>query len=292
MPCLKADFQADLIAELRGRLVTEQRWDATEVAAIDDSDICAQYFDARRRRVSERPRSIEQAAAFACPPSHQDGWESLQAKVRNGEDINPHLSKGHSSMFFSDGLLAEWGVHHFHLGTVLEGTHVKRTGPLLYALVTDNAFLAINVLPHGKFEDSSILESIHQNWPELISRYRVKRVSGGGWTQSQRRALRSKRANVLTAVADGTVYMPISGGVMASGMNAEAIRAGDYWLITVMALQGEIEAKLDELLPALRQNGYVSEPEIEAELRLSEEGTQVFFPRYNVLAVLTGVGRL
>lgn len=289
---LRADFEADLIAELRARLVTEQRWGAAEVAAIEDSDICAQYFDARRRRVCERPRSIEQAAAFFCPPAHQDGWESLQAKVRNGEDINPHLSKRHASMFFSDGLLAEWGVHHFHLGTMTEGAYVERTGPLLYALVTDSAFFAINVLSHREFEDSSILESIHQNWPELISRYRVKGVSGGGWTQSQRRALRNKRANVLTAVADGTVYMPISGGVMASGVGAEAIRLGDYWGVLVRALQIEIEAKLNELLPALSQNGYVNEPEIDAELRLSEEGARVYFPQYNVLAVLTGVGGL
>jgi hypothetical protein len=144
----------------------------------------------------------------------------------------------------------------------------------------------IRIFSHQSFEDSSVLESIHRNWPEAISKYRAKGVTGGTWTPEQRRTLRAKSANVLTTVSDGTVYLPITGGVMASGVNAEAVRCADYWQIQVRELQTALEARLDELLPALGQNGYAGEPEIKATLQFSEAGVQAFFPEYNVLAIL------
>jgi len=290
MPRLKADFEANWIVHLRSYLVNVQGWPVTEVASLDDRDVRFRYFDAQRRRIAAAPRTIEIADDLVCPPEHEAGWQILQEKVRRGEDINTHLSKRHASLLNPDGLLAEWGVHHFHLGVApdpKDTAYVGRTGPLLYALVNDRTFCAINVHTHQSFEDSTILESIHRNWPEMISRYRMKGVTGGTWNRDQRRALRSKNANVFVVTADGTVYMPISGGVMASGVNAEAVRLADFWQDKVRDIQANFEKQLDDLLPMLRQQGYAGEDEIEAELKLSEAGVQVFLPKYRVLANVT-----
>ena len=181
-------------------------------------------------------------------------------------------------------------MHHFHLGIAPDPkktAYMGRTAQLLYALVTHDTLCAINIYSHQSFEDNSTLESIHRNWPELISRYRVKGVSGGSWTVDQRRDLRRKNGNVFTTVPDGTVYMPISGGVMASGVNTEAVKLADYWKMRIQGLQSDFETKLDELLPALRKNGYAEEPEIDAQLKFSKDGVQVFFPKYSVLAILS-----
>jgi hypothetical protein len=212
---------------------------------------------------------------------------ALQEKIRKGEDVNPHLSKRHASLFNPDGLLAEWGVRHFHLGVASDPkqpAYVGRTGALLYALVTDQIFCVINVYSHQSFEDSGILESIHRNWPELISRYRVKSVTGGAWTQAQRRPFRTKNANVFVTTADGTVYRPISGGVMTSGVNWEAVWLADYWQVQIQELQANVERQLDSLLPNLRNQGFGGEEEIEAELKLSQAGAQVFLSKCRVLA--------
>lgn len=289
MPKLKANFEADWIAHLRSHLAT-QGWPAIEIASLDDRDVRLRYFDAQRRRIAPRPRTIQVADDFACPPGHKAGWEALQQKVREGGDINPHLSKGHSSLLNADGLLAEWGVHHFHLGTTPDPknpSYMSRTGPLLYALVSDQSLCAINIYAHQSFEDNGIVESIHRNWPELIGQYRLKGVTGGIWTPEQRRALRAKNTNVCMTTSDGTVYMPISGGVMSSGVNAEAVLLADYWHGKIQALQGGFEKQLDALMPTLRQQGYAGEDYIEAELRLSDDGVQVFFPKYHVLANVT-----
>jgi len=290
MPRLIANFQADWIAQLRSYLINVQGWPAAEVASLDDRDVRFRYFDAQRRRIAATPRVLKIADDFSCPSGHQAGWEALQEEVRRGDDVNRRLSKRHASLLNPDGLLAEWGVHHFHLGVtpdLNDPAYMGRTGPLLYALVRDRTFFAINVYTHQSFEDIGILESIHRNWPETISRYRARGVTGGVWSKEQRRALRSKNGNVLVATSDGTVYMPISGGVMASGVDAEAVWLADYWQIRIQQIQADFERRLDELLPTLRQQGFCAEEEIEAEFKLSDTGMAVFFPKYSVVANLT-----
>jgi hypothetical protein len=113
---LDIDFLSDGIAHLRGCMIL-QGWNAAEVEKFGDGDVPDYYFESKRRRVAPVPRVVKIADDFHCPSAHQVGWEALQNKVRRGEDLNPHLSKRHASLFMKDGLLAEWGVHHFHLGT-------------------------------------------------------------------------------------------------------------------------------------------------------------------------------
>ena len=273
-------------------MVDVQGWRADEIDALDDRDVRIRYYEAPRRRPTSAQRRIETADDFVCPQELQAGRNVLQAKVRKGQDINSHLSKGHASIKCLDGLLAEWGVHHFHLGTDPDPrnkNYIGRTGPLLYAVITDDSFLAINVYDHRCFNDISILESVHRNWPELVRRYRVNGVIGGEWTAADRGMLRANSANILTSVSDGTVYMPITGGVNASGMNAEALKTSDYWHIWIRELQREFETELDSFLPLLRERGYAGEIDIDAQLIFSDNGLQILFPKYGVLAVLNTV---
>jgi hypothetical protein len=244
-----------------------------------------------RRRIAPQPRALMVADDFVCPPELESGWYALREKVREGFDLNPHLSKRHASLLNPDGLLAEWGVHHFHLGITPDSrdpNFVSRTGPLLYALVTDQVFCAINVYSHSSFENCNVLEGIHRNWPEFIARYRVNGTTGFSLTAEQRRTVRKKNANVHIATLDGTVYTSIGGVVMASGVKFEAVQQADYCILQIQGLQTTIEQKLDEILPALKQNGYVDEPEVEATLGgLSSEGIYVFFSKYDVQVNVT-----
>lgn len=74
---------------------------------------------------------------------------------------------------------------------------------------------------------------------------------------------------------------------MASGMNAEAVRYVDYYLLKVRDLQNLVESKLGEIMPALIQGGYSDEAEIEARLlQYSEVEAKVYFPAYRVVVNL------
>jgi hypothetical protein len=114
---LKADFESDWIAHLRGQLA--RVWGAAEVERLLDRDVPNYYFETFRRRLARRERVIKIADNFQCPWEAEAGWRVLQNKVRQGDDLNPHLSRRHASLANNDGLLAEWGVYHFHLGLTL-----------------------------------------------------------------------------------------------------------------------------------------------------------------------------
>lgn len=284
---LKADFVSDWITCLRARLIQEG-WSAAEVEGLAERDVPIAFFESRRRRLVRRPRLLKIADDFQCPEAVQVGWMALQKKVRMGADLNPHLSEGHYYISNADGLFAEWQVHHFHLGTGLDPknpNYVTRTGFLVFALVDDNTFCAINVFPHRThWEEVGIIETLHRNWPDMIIKYRVKGVTPATLDKNQRRALRKHNANVLVGTKDGTVYMPIGGGVVASGAKTECVMFADKWCIEIENLQASFEKQLIELMPTFEQCGYMGEDEIEGQLKITETGYQVFFPKYLVLA--------
>ena len=289
-PRLKVDFEADRICHVRKDLVTVQGWSSDEVSNLEDKYVVAHYFDARRRRIAAMPRIVKIADDFLCPVDLMAGWHEFQEKVQKGQDINPHLSTDHESLFNRDGFLNDWGIHHFHLGTAphpKKPAYMDRTDPLLFAFVTSGIFCAIGFLPHkGGFDDSRLLESIHRNWPDMIERHRVNGIAGEELNPEQRRALRKKNRNVVTAVSDGAAYLPLSGGVTGAGVAIGALRNADFWRDEIRVNQVAFEEQFVELMPVLINRGYAGESEIEVKLLLSEIGAQASFPKYKVLATL------
>jgi len=281
-PVLKADFEADLTAH--ARLELQREWGA-EAGAIENSNVLIYFFEAQRKRIAARPRRVDLADDFACPSLHQAGWNSLQEKVRKGEDINPHMSKSHASLMNRDGLLNEWSVYHIHLG---EGpdrrdpNYIERTGPVVFALVTADTFLAINVYPHGAWNEATIIESLHRNWPGVISRYRLNGVAGKQLSAADRGRIRRAGGQSAVAVSDGTVYGSIGGPVSSTGTKYDSVAHADACSASVRQLQSALANDVSAVIPALQKAGYVNEEEIEARLQIVNGRFLVFFLKYDV----------
>lgn len=281
---LKANFESDLIAHARRTLTAQY---GSEVNEIEDKDVMIHFFDSLRRQIAIRPRDIKIAADFRCPPGRENDWKAFQEKVCKGEDLGPHLSKLHESLFNVDGLLNEWGVHHFHIGTQPDHKnpyYVKRDGPLVFALVDESTFYAINVYNHGEWEQLSIIESLHKHWPNVISKYRLRGIPGETLNEKQRRTIRNPGGQAAVATQDGTVYGSIGGVTSSAGNTLNSVEYADMCLRDIRQLQSGFEAALCQVLPALERAGYAGEQELEAELQVTECGFNVFFPRYGVRA--------
>jgi hypothetical protein len=283
---LKANFESDLIAHARRNLTA--RW-GPKIERIKDRDILIYFFDSLRRQIATRPRDIKIADDFKCPSARENNWKTLQQKVRRGEDLNIHLSERHASLFHRDGLLNEWGAHHFHLGIKPQPkkpNYVKRSDPLVFALVTESTFYAINFYKHDEFEKFSIIESLHRNWPDAISKYRLRGVHGEELDEKQRKNIRKQSLQTAVTTSDGTVYGPIGGGVTSAGTSVQSVFNAAKWTDEIRRLQSALEGQLYMIMPALERGGYSGEQDVEAELRITADGYQSFFPRYNVLANL------
>ena len=279
---LKANFTKDWLALLRVQL-TGWGYDHT---GLSDNDLPFMYFNAQQRRVSTKKRAVFISDTFSCPPNLQSGWQAFQQAVTIGDDVTPYLSKGIKHINATDGLLNDWGVHHFHLGNIKFGRFVDRTGPLLFAMVTDEALFAIGIYAHGQWTNLDIVENIHRNWPEIISKYRINDITGDMLSASERAVLRKKNANSFTRVADGTVYAPMGGGTASSGLNIHSIIDRDRQFKFLENLQRDVEAQAEKFLPALEQRGYQGETEVEVRLDITEEEYIIIFPLYNFGAIL------
>jgi hypothetical protein len=226
------DFVSDVTAILRARL-TALGYQFR--GAVTDEGVRFRYFNLQHRLISRRPRTVRRANGFTCPPAVQDGLTLVEGKITRGEDLRPHLSRGLTNIDYSDGLLNDWGIYHFHLGTTLDADgFIKRSGPLLFARITEDDVCFIDVRAHGAWTSLSLLQTVHANWPDSLERFRLRGVVGlayppgeGPPTDAQISQLRRANVNVLHELSPSQVYAPAGGGYATSGMSINVVRVND-----------------------------------------------------------------
>jgi hypothetical protein len=281
----KADFFNDWIAILKNILLNHWGYDIT---GIPDDEIPLVYFNAEQRLVEMQPRRIEYSDSFSCPDELKKGWEILKSKIEAGQDITPNLSKLVLEPNNTDSLLNDWGVHHFHLGEELDGNFIKRTGPLLFALVANESFYAIGVFTHGEWANDTIVEAIHKNWPEIITQYKIQDDIELSYnlTPEERLKFRKNEINSFFRCSDGTLYAPIGGGNVTSGYNVEGTIRMIQQKKHLNNLQEFLEKELPGLKNDLEKQGYRGEEELEARLEITENRYIAFFLDYNFSVIL------
>ena len=259
---VKTNILGDYAQILRKRLIDDVGYPESAVAIIpDDGSLILAYLRVYRRLVSNVPRAIFKAKGFACPPEHVDALAQIERKIRNGESINPYLSRKLINIGYNDPLLNDWGIQHLHLGERVstEGKHrgfIKGTKELLYVYFDKQCAYFIKILGHGSdFADQILIQTIHDNWPEVLKPYRdpnIISVYPRNPTSTERHKLRQANLNVgIVTVSDGTTYVMIGGSVMTSGDNILDVmqtnhlhRWADHQTNAIMTEKPEIIAKL------------------------------------------------
>jgi len=165
------DFWKDYLGILR-RTLKEHGFENYEKFEENTFDI--RYFDAMMRLVESRPRKVHEASTFKLPSSaakHEKGLDALKEKIRRGDLLTPHLSKGVFDLTKRDGMLLDWRVHHLHLGERIDPKtkRIERTGPVLFArFEQDDAYLN-GIEHHGAWAKPEVLETIIDHWPHLVT---------------------------------------------------------------------------------------------------------------------------
>jgi len=143
-----------------------------ELEAQTISDVMIHYLHWQTRQVPARERRVQIAPELTS----DERWKSLKVdinflldKVRNGEDLTPHLSKrAHKNGYTptdrirtgevdswedKDQILNTKGFHHFHLDMNIQNSGLaKRTDDVLFAFVERDKFHAIAIFNHSVFE--------------------------------------------------------------------------------------------------------------------------------------------
>jgi len=171
-----------------------------------------------RRRVFRSRELLRSSAARR----HVRAIAEISRRLEAGGDLSRYLSKGAEIVYRGpdgtgrpdgdkDRLLAEWGVHHLHLGTGLDrsGRFVHRTRELLFLHINPAEAHLIGVYPHGAWTQQEVARIMVRNWGGLgvlhaaRSGLSLKRSS----TDQERAKLRAAGISLALEV-DGVVYFP------------------------------------------------------------------------------------
>jgi hypothetical protein len=124
-----------------------------------DEEIIVRVINLERRSIASLPREVHCAQGFTVPANLQAGFDLVKGKIEHGEDLRPHLSTRITDPDYEDAMLNEWGIHHLHLGTVIESKgFVNRTGPVLYARFESQKAFCLTVMPHGQWTNQQLIQ--------------------------------------------------------------------------------------------------------------------------------------
>ena len=287
---IKSNFSKDLNNIFKNLFIKHN----FNINNIEDNDFLLAYFNYFRRNIQPYKRKVYISDCFSCPKERLNGWNTLKHRIENGKDITNYQSKQISDIRKKDLLLNDWGIHHLHLGESLRQGWIERTNELVFALITEEGFYAINVFSHGNWTNKDLIEIIHQNWPRLIERYKYpNEMSNQELSDKEHRILREKHINTTIKLKDGTAYFSPGSGILANGYCAN-----DYiQIIKINRFLDELEKiinnKFQEKYSLSKELTNIKEEEIECNLYLKEDDNiYLYFKEDNSYILLMHIDEL
>ncbi len=266
----KMDFHSDWTAMLKSAL---QELGYVVDPNLDPSNISITYFNLQRRRISASPRKLFVSREFTCPTNLDTGLDLIKNKIKIGDDLFPHQSTRLNDPNYNDPLLNDWDIHHLHLGTVVQTSgFVERTGPVLFARITEDSFYMIDVLDHGSglqpWVKRRLIEIIHSNWPESIAQYRIKGILSVEFNPSDEEIgkLRKSNLNSTLQMDDGTIYAPPGGGFTTSGSSVEAVLTTNKYTHLIRNIEKFIRDNVDNLILDAAKAGVTIGPRLDFKM--------------------------
>lgn len=268
---VECDFGADWIAFCRANLAA---LGSPVDPALPEEEVAILFFNAQKRLVEPRARAIHEPPGLAIPQHLAAAYAAFLVKVRQGDDLRPHLSSLVAKAGRDDGLLNDWGIHHFHLGTrVGQRGFVDRTGELLFAVVREGDFYVAGLFDHNSFSAQAVLEAVHAYWPQILAPWRLDGLQlATQLSDSERKEARDAGLSAFTQMKDGTLYAPPGGGYATSKRSTEAVTRSDRTMTTIWDLEEKVRASGDDLAERAKAKGAVVGSSLRVSLEITTAG--------------------
>ena len=269
--------------------------------------LTARYFEMTTRLIQPVPRDVhfsdqiytslgELSREGESDSSAGDAWGmvfGLRQHLVDGVNVNTFLSKNIRNAHGWDGLLWNYGMHHFHLGRERDKDgFVKRSKHLLFAIVTPTDAHFVDVRPHPSkngigWVSQELLQIVHASWPNLIEPNVLHGVSGDELTDQEMQELRRKNINYAMTI-DGKAIAPLRGGMAGDGSSMLCTFSA-ISLLKELRYHEEV-LRNPEVCQAvaedLRGKGHVVEPALDFELVILAD----LDPTPELIAALTDEG--
>lgn len=218
-----------------------------------------QYFNVQKKMINHKARNVHRSKEFTCPELYKGALEDFENKVRNGDSLIPFMSKTVLDASYSDGMLNDWNIYHFHLTRRLnKDGWAKRSDYQLLAYVTDTDMYLLQVYEHGDdliYWRRELIKILYDNWPELLERFHVKGAYGltEKLDDEQYKQLREAHITTFVELGENQLFCMIGGGYMSDGSSGEAIRSADFWHNQLKLIQENFVENMNVLCRLIRQ---------------------------------------
>ena len=294
--CLSMGHRMSFKSDLANMI--KRQFDQRGIRYDNNMDVCglaSRYLEMLNRRIVPMRRSVHfseeihdslgalrRQADMEQLEGAADAWGALfwlHHLLAEGENVNGFLSRGIDSATGSrsrDGLLWDYGMHHFHLNKKVEPSgFVKRSDYLLYAVMTEENAYFVDVRPHQDPHNlgwvrQDLLNIVHSNWPELIEPRILRGVKGTVLTDEEKAELRRKHVNHAPEIC-GDAIAPLGGGTMADGSSAACRVLAQKLLFEIERHQVIFDTQLSDVRSALEGKGVGKADEIEFGLVLLDD---------------------
>jgi hypothetical protein len=238
----------DLWADVRASVLQTLPFDRSDpkiaqaLADMPVPELVVRFYNWLGRLIHPHSRNIHRSQEFISSGTLKERSEDIEillTKIANGTDLGPSLSKyikiGYvydSNMqnknlnrrYDLDLLLNDWGIHHLHISQkICPDGFVKRDGPLLFAMFTEDDCYVLDIMKHGVWTNQHLVEVAVRNWPDAGLFIALQGVigtqssrAGYQYTAEDRKKLRG--AGIATFIeVDRKFYMPRSGSISSAG---------------------------------------------------------------------------
>lgn len=256
---------------------------------LSDDRLIIHYISYLRKKEFAGPHKIVKSKNFKCPPKVKKGFEKLEEIIREGGDITPYFNRIATNLSKYDDLFSDWGVMHFHLGDeFIKGEHlVKRDDPVLFAYLHQDIVYFINIYNHGHWEDYGVIQTIYDNWPEILRKFMLPEGMTVTQTITQTDLKVTRRNGILTFVTiknklgEDICLMPPGMGLNTARTSNYDVRVYHNILNKLGRLQLYLTTHKEELMELMRGQGVKLNREISLELIGINQNEILLLDRYH-----------
>lgn len=239
-------------------------------------DLAARYCEVRIKHIDPMPRSVHLSSDFhdtlgrlsneSDAPERAKALDAWRAVFRlhhlftSGGDLTPYLSRSIKDAASRDGLLWDYGMHHFHLSSRGEESGlIKRSDYLLFAIVTKDHAFFVDVRKHRDSQGlqwvrQDLLEIVHRNWPEVTGALAVRGVEDSRLTDEQKKELRRKNVNTFHDFGEYAT-LPLGGGTVGGGGSVWCRIWADQLLSEIEWHEDTLTSQSEDVRAALQAKG-------------------------------------
>jgi hypothetical protein len=226
---------------------------------------------------------------------HRSDVDNLVEEIKSGGDLTPHLSRevvipyipkgerklipGHRGDL--DRLQADWGIHHLHLSSDVEGDgFVKRNEDLLFAVFRANDAFVIGIFDHHAWINLELVRICIENWPNEKVFLELQGFVGLTQHFSDADRLSLRNAGVTTPIEiGGKLYMPPGQSTAGTPNSATDVSNQIMWGLKDLRRTLDDPEKLGALLglSSVDSSSFTWAPrQIDGYYGLYDEGTNTF----------------